>query len=265
MASTVFVDNQTVILAAWLNDVNASVYQGLFGPTISYVDTGVVGSFVSTTAGYNQLIVQNKSNSALASANINASNDAATTSTNFVEMGINSSTFTGTGSFNQAGNAYVASASTDLVLGTYGPKSIRFVVNSGATDAMIIDSNGNVAVTSGTGSWGYGTGAGGTVTQATNKGTAVTINKPTGSITLNAASLASGAGIPFTVNNSLVTVNDTVIITTRSGSYATAGAYRIQAEAVTNGAFQVFVLNQTAGALSEALVINFAIIKGAIA
>ena len=114
--------------------------------TIGYTDTGIVGAFASSVAGYNQLILQNTSNNAGASANLNISNDAATTSTNFGELGINSSTFTGTGSFSQAGNVYLASASTDLVLGTYASKPIRFVVNSGATDAMVIDSSGNVGV-----------------------------------------------------------------------------------------------------------------------
>ena len=114
--------------------------------TIGYTDTGVVGAFASSVAGYNQLVLQNTSNNAAASANFNVSNDAGTSSANFGELGINSSTFTGTGSFSQAGNVYLASASTDLVVGTYAAKPIRFVVNSGATDAAIIDSSGNVGI-----------------------------------------------------------------------------------------------------------------------
>jgi hypothetical protein len=114
--------------------------------TIGYTDTGVVGAFASSVAGYNQLVLQNTSNNAGASANLNISNDAGTSSANFGELGINSSTFTGTGSFSQAGNVYLASASTDLVVGTYAAKPIRFVVNSGATDAAVIDSSGNVGI-----------------------------------------------------------------------------------------------------------------------
>jgi hypothetical protein len=114
--------------------------------TIGYTDTGVVGGFASSVAGYNQIVLQNTSNNAAASTNLNISNDAGTASTNFGEVGINSSTFTGTGSFSQAGNVYLASASTDLVVGTYAAKPIRFVVNSGATDAAIIDSSGNMGI-----------------------------------------------------------------------------------------------------------------------
>jgi len=114
--------------------------------TIGYTDTGIVVAAASSVAGYNQMVLQNTSNNAAASTNLNISNDAATSTTNFGEFGINSSTFTGTGSFSQAGYTYLASASTDLVIGTYASKSIRFVINNGATDAAIIDTAGNVGI-----------------------------------------------------------------------------------------------------------------------
>ena len=113
---------------------------------INYTDTGIISSFASSVAGYNQVIVQNTSNNSGASANFNISNDVTTANTNFGEIGINSSTFTGTGSFSQANNVYLASASSDLVIGTYSAKPIRFVVNNGASDSMTIDSSGNLLV-----------------------------------------------------------------------------------------------------------------------
>ena len=116
--------------------------------TIGYTDTGVVGAFSSSVAGYNQLVLQNTSNNAAASTNLNVSNDAGTSTTNYGELGINSSTFTGTGSFSQAGNVYLASSSTDLAIGTYGANNIHFVVNSGATDAMNISSGGLININS---------------------------------------------------------------------------------------------------------------------
>jgi hypothetical protein len=114
--------------------------------TIGYTDTGVIAGFASSTAGYNQIVLQNTSSNAAASTNFNVSNDAGTASTNFGEFGINSSAFTGSGSFSTAGNVYLAAASTDLVVGTYGNKPIRFVVNSGANDAAIIDNTGNFGI-----------------------------------------------------------------------------------------------------------------------
>jgi len=116
------------------------------GEVLGYSDTGIVGSFASTVAGYNQVIVQNKSTATNASANLNVSNDAGTSGSNYAELGINSSTFTGSGSFNIAGASYVASASTDLTLGTYGAYNVHFVTNSSTTDAMTIYNNGGISL-----------------------------------------------------------------------------------------------------------------------
>ena len=116
------------------------------GEVLGYADTGIIGSFASTVAGYNQVVVQNKSTATNASSNFNVSNDAGTAGSNYAELGINSSTFTGTGSFNIAGASYVASASTDLTIGTYGAYSIHFVTNSNTTDAMTIYNNGGVSL-----------------------------------------------------------------------------------------------------------------------
>jgi len=116
------------------------------GDVLSYSDTGIVGSFASTVAGYNQVVVQNKSSATNASSNFNVSNDAGTAGSNYAELGINSSTFTGTGSFNIAGASYLASASTDLTIGTYGAYNVHFVTNSSTTDAMTIFNSGGVSL-----------------------------------------------------------------------------------------------------------------------
>ena len=116
------------------------------GDVLGYSDTGIVGSFASTVAGYNQVVVQNKSTATNASTNFNVSNDAGTAGANYAELGINSSTFTGTGSFNIAGASYVASASTDLTLGTYGAYNVHFVTNSNTTDAMTIFNDGGISL-----------------------------------------------------------------------------------------------------------------------
>lgn len=113
--------------------------------------------------------------------------------------------------------------------------------------------------TSATQGIGYGTGAGGTVTQLTSKSTAVTLNKPTGQIITSNSALASGVPISFTVNNTLVTDKDVVILTGYSFGYN----YRIETNSIANGYFAIRIANITAGSLSEALVINFSIIKGA--
>lgn len=108
------------------------------------------------------------------------------------------------------------------------------------------------------GALGYGVGAGGTVVQATNKFTAVTLNKPTGQITMNGAALAAGAAVAFRLNNTLINGLDNVIVTPFNND-----AYRVDMQAIFDGGCHIRVTNMTGGSLSDAVVLNFAIIKGA--
>lgn len=109
---------------------------------------------------------------------------------------------------------------------------------------------------------GYGTGAGGTVTQLTSKSTAVTLNSPTGRITMHNAALASGAIAGFSVNNTSAQLIDVTLLSIVDG-VASVGAYNIQTQPAANG-FNVYVKNISAGSLSEAIRFNFVVIKGAI-
>jgi hypothetical protein len=118
------------------------------GTPINYVDTGILSTIASNTAGYNQIILQNQSSATNASTNFNVSNNLGNAITNYGEFGINSSTFTGSGAFSTSGTVYLASATTDLAIGTYGANSIHFVINSSATDAMTITSNSIVTLAS---------------------------------------------------------------------------------------------------------------------
>jgi hypothetical protein len=106
---------------------------------------------------------------------------------------------------------------------------------------------------------GYTAAAQGTVTQLTSKSTAVTLNKPAGRITMDAASLATATNATFTLNNSFISANDTVILTI-SGGQATAGSYNVFANALAAGTVSITLRNISGGTLSEAIVINFALI-----
>ena len=105
---------------------------------------------------------------------------------------------------------------------------------------------------------GYAAGAQGTVTQATSKSTAVTLNKSAGRITMNGAELAANTAVSFTMNNSLISANDTIIVNVSGG--ATAGAYTTYISSMTAGSAVVTLRNLTGSALSEAVIINFATI-----
>jgi hypothetical protein len=108
---------------------------------------------------------------------------------------------------------------------------------------------------------GYAAAAQGTVTQATKKGTGVTLNKSAGKITMNAASLAGGAAVTFTLTNSNISANDVVIVNVSGGG--TAGAYWPYVSSMAAGSAVIGLWNSTAGPLAEAVVLNFAIIHGA--
>lgn len=109
---------------------------------------------------------------------------------------------------------------------------------------------------------GYTDGLGGVVIQNANKSTGVTLNKLTGQITTNAAALAAAAEISFIVSNSLCGANDMIVINHKSGG--TLGSYMIEANAISAGAFRVTIGNVSAGSLSQAIVLQYAIIKGAV-
>ena len=106
---------------------------------------------------------------------------------------------------------------------------------------------------------GYTTGSGGTVTQASNKTTAVTLNKINGEIVMNGAALADDATAAFTLTNSTIAATDVVIVNV--ASVGTAGAYQVTVGAVAAGSCSISVLNVSGGALSEAIKLNFAVIK----
>jgi hypothetical protein len=116
---------------------------------------------------------------------------------------------------------------------------------------------GNLGYNATTGAFGYlnGTGA---ITQATNKATGVTLNSPSGQITLNGDALAADTTVSFTLTNSSITANDVLILNHISAG--TAGSYLLNAQAAA-GSASINVRNITAGSLSEAIVIGFAVIQ----
>lgn len=124
---------------------------------------------------------------------------------------------------------------------------------------LSIDSVGNVHVITATGGLGYGTGAGGTVTQATSKSTAVTLNTPTGQIVMNNAALADATNVTFGLSNSIIAATDTVVFTCAGGFGANYLVWGVNPSA---GAITVAVRNISGVSQSQALVINFAVIKG---
>jgi len=133
------------------------------------------------------------------------------------------------------------------------------LIASGAGDTPLNLSGGTLtcgsAVATGTAGIGYTTGAGGTVTQATSRTTAVQIDKTCGSITMFSAA-GSATAQTFTVNNSTVSASDVIIVNQRSGT----NPYEFVVTAVAAGSFNIN-FRTISGTATDAPVINFAVIK----
>ncbi|CAB4242063.1 hypothetical protein UFOVP86_34 [uncultured Caudovirales phage] len=109
------------------------------------------------------------------------------------------------------------------------------------------------------GQLGYSTDAQGAVTQLTSKSTGVTLDKSCGQITLNNAALAGTTNVTFTLTNALIGIKDVLVLNVYGG---TSGSYNVWVSGLATGSATITVRNITGGSLSEAIIINFAIIHG---
>jgi len=101
----------------------------------------------------------------------------------------------------------------------------------------------------------------GTVTQITNRTTAVTLNAHQGSIVTNATSLAAAAEAAFTVNNDKVKADSIVVVSLQVKSATAVSLPFVSATAA--GSFQITLSNvDAATADTSASTINFYVING---
>lgn len=109
---------------------------------------------------------------------------------------------------------------------------------------------------------GYAAGTGGTVTQATNRTTGVTLDRLSGAITTSSASLAAEGTADFVVTNKMVDIGDVPNVAVRSGS--NGGGTVVVVTAVAKGSFTIRVTNNNVAAGTAetgAIIINFMIFK----
>jgi len=230
MASTTFVDYSTVVPAAWLNDVNNFTYNGVFtGTAIKPTVTSTQELGTSILEWLNIYTVQIQRFSA-GTLTINAAN--------------------------AAGNIALRTAGFDRIMISQTGNTVLPVASSGVTFAVAggIQETGNVTL-------GYATGSGGTVTQITSKATTVTLNRASGSITLINTALAANTTVTFQVTNSTVSAVDAIIVNL-AGAVANGEAYNFWVSDVSSGSFRISIRNITGGSLSEAVRLNFSVIKG---
>lgn len=106
---------------------------------------------------------------------------------------------------------------------------------------------------------GYATGAGSSEIQSPSKSTAVTLNNICGKIQMAASALGATTSVSFTFNNNTIAATDVVIV--NIATTATTNTYVITVDAVASGSCRIHLRNISATSRSEALVLNFAVIK----
>jgi len=106
---------------------------------------------------------------------------------------------------------------------------------------------------------GYATGSGGVITQSTNRTTGVTLNKPTGQITLFSQAMANTTSNTFIFTNSTIAANDFLLINHWSGG--TLGNYTFASNTSAGQANVTIKAINTVTA--EAPVLQYVVIKGA--
>jgi hypothetical protein len=130
------------------------------------------------------------------------------------------------------------------------------------TGALTVSNNttgtGFIKSTGATAGVGYASGAGGTQTQLTSKATTVELNKVCGEITMHNANLGAATIVSFTLTNSAIAATDVLVL--NHVTTGTRGAYTLNAQCAAGSAV-IYVRNNTAGILGEAIVIRFAVIK----
>jgi hypothetical protein len=137
---------------------------------------------------------------------------------------------------------FIIDTAGNVGIGTPTPAVKLDVIGAITSTAQITSSSPTAGI-------GYATGAGGTVVQGTSRTTPVTIDKVCGSITMFTAA-GSTTAATFTVNNSTVTIDDTIIVNQRSGT----NLYDLLVTAVANGSFNI-TFRTTGGTALDAPII----------
>lgn len=164
-------------------------------------------------------------------------------------------------------SARIQSGSTNMDFGAYSSGNTwiqsRLHTDNSFTFQLVLNPVGG-SVLVGPGGLGYATGigAGGTVVQPMSKGTTVTLNKPTGYITLANTGMGANTTSGFTLKASVIGSDDLVIASVHSGA-ADPANYQVWTSGAAAGSCSVYIRNISAATLSESVVLKFAIIKGA--
>lgn len=165
-----------------------------------------------------------------------------------------SSTLSAVGDFAINTNKFnvTAASGNTTIAGTLGV--------TGTTTVAAVASSSSVLSSSASAGIGYATGAGGTVSQATNKSTGVTLNAITGQITTQNTFMAQNATTSFVLTNSSIAATDVVVVSKVSGG-SNAASYQVWSANAAAGSCSIGMINYTGSGSSDVLVIQFAVVK----
>lgn len=161
--------------------------------------------------------------------------------------------------------ASTVSGATLMGYGTTGDVTLKSRAGSDAlyvvANSVNVRAKGSLTSDAAAGGIGYATGAGGTVAQGAGSGkaTAFTLSKVTGQITTDGANLAADTTVSATWTNTAIAATDVVAINHLSGGTIGAYSFNVQCGA---GTATLSITNRSAGALAEALVLSFVVLKG---
>jgi hypothetical protein len=186
-------------------------------PVLSFNASNTIASFGSTTANsYNQLLIQNQSNSTGASTNYVISNNLGTDSTYYGEFGMNSSTYsvsTPADFFSINNGIYFSGHDGDLSVGSGNGFKTYFSWGSSGQSAHVINASGAIGL-------------------STNLGTTPTLSGTTGYGTAGQPMLSGGSGAPPTYGTLGISgggTNSTATATAGGAAYGTGTAYAVTA------------------------------------
>jgi len=158
----------------------------------------------------------------------------------------------GTASGNGAGGSVVVTAGRDTSGSSDGTVQLKTYTGSTATAGLTVAAEGqDVTVNTGDlvitaaakGLVHTGTG---TVTQATDHTTGVTINATSGRITLAAVALAAATNAEFTVTNSTVTANSIIMLTVQDENTTNNAQLTAATHTIGSGSFKISLHNPAA-------------------
>ena len=242
-----------------LGDVTNKSESSLFSNPTVYGNITLLGQTITAATGTENLVL---SNSPTFSGTVTFS--VGTTVTGISSSAVGLGNVTNESKATMFANPTFTGTVTGVSAAAVGLGSVENTALStwaGSSNIVTVGTLTSILRVNNTGGFGYPNGQGGTVTQTTNRTTAVTLNKLVGTVTLFSATAAQGV-FSFQVNNNLVATDDVIIVNTKNANNA-ANIYIPSVTRVQSNFFRVSVYVPTAIGVADQPQICFLVIKGA--